>query len=616
MKTFWGGKFGSVTIVFGLVLVFLILPTGSVWCQQEPELKHPLLKHSWMRWDKEYWPTKPVRGGYLHYAASKYIGLMNPHHWPVHDWGAIGMFYEQLVYVDGSYEASVPWIVRTWEYEDPQTAVTTIQKGIRFFDNAVLDAHAIKANMDWIVDRNNGAWTRTYFKLIESVEVVDDYTIRWRFNKPWGGFMGALNYMGYIISPNALKGDVALRNFRRVEKKFKLARNKAAKAEKKARQAVSKGAGEADRAIQAAEQARKKVSDLEKEYVELELSAKGARDLDVYPVGTGAYMLEEGRPGNYLKLKRNPDWWFGKLIGQDMPFHDGVQSFVIPDPAIQLANLRAGKIDMMGVSKAQYPLVQNDPKLNVYVSPQPHTSMIRFNHAKGPCQDIRVRQAISHAIDRKALIFGTQHGLGREASGIYPGDHHCHNPSLQPVTYDPKLSRKLLAEAGFPEGLTIKGYADNNTDTMTLTEAVKAMLAQVGITWQVDFLDTVAASDRLKNLEYDAAMGGWIYIFNPDSVATGLYHPKGGFNFGRTRNDRATALVDAGLEETDRDKRIKIYQELDRVLYDNYEDAWLYWYISVTAHRKVIQGYNHKLALQGREGYDRSHHTWFKDGRR
>ena len=88
MKTFLGARFASGMIAFSLVVFCLILQTGPGWCEREPELKHPLLKHSWMRWDKDYWPTKPVRGGYLHYAASKYIGLMNPHHWPVHDWNA------------------------------------------------------------------------------------------------------------------------------------------------------------------------------------------------------------------------------------------------------------------------------------------------------------------------------------------------------------------------------------------------------------------------------------------------------------------------------------------------------------------------------------------------
>ena len=77
---------------------------------------------------------------------------------------------------------------------------------------------------------------------------------------------------------------------------------------------------------------------------------------------------------------------------------------------------------------------------------------------EGPCKDIRVRKAISHAIDRKALIAGVDFGLGRPASCNYPEDHWCHNPSLKPVNYDPAFSKKLLDQAGYKNGLTIRGY--------------------------------------------------------------------------------------------------------------------------------------------------------------
>ena len=86
---------------------------------------------------------------------------------------------------------------------------------------------------------------------------------------------------------------------------------------------------------------------------------------------------------------------------------------------------------------------------------------MRFNTQKGPCKDIRVRKAISHAIDRKALIAGVNFGLGRPASSLFPPDHWCHNPTLKPVTYDPALSKKLLAQAGYKDGLTVKGYMFN-----------------------------------------------------------------------------------------------------------------------------------------------------------
>ena len=92
---------------------------------------------------------------------------------------------------------------------------------------------------------------------------------------------------------------------------------------------------------------------------------------------------------------------------------------------------------------------------------------MRFNLKEGPCKDIRVRKAISHALDRKALIAGVTFGLGRPASSMYPTDHWCHNPNLKPVSYDPELSKKLLAQAGYKNGLTIKGYMGNTATATT-----------------------------------------------------------------------------------------------------------------------------------------------------
>jgi peptide/nickel transport system substrate-binding protein len=350
------------------------------------------------------------------------------------------------------------------------------------------------------------------------------------------------------------------------------------------------------------------------------ISAKALREdpqgVDTHPVGSGAYMLEDASPGNYLKVKRNPDWWFGKSIGRpDMPYFDGIIINVIPDPAVRLANLRAGKIDGMPVDPSQYDLVKDDPDLKVYVMPQNHVFGMAFNHTEGPCKDIRVRQAVSHAIDRKALIQGAMFGLGRLASCMYPGDHWTHNPDLEPVRYDPELSKKLLAEAGYKDGLTLEGMFGNLPLSVTLAEAIKGMLADVGIDWKVDLLDPAAISDRMKNIEYDLMGLLWTWIWDPDLMATGLYHPDGGFNYGRSRNEKAIALIAAGRKEVDFDKRQKIYFELEKVLYDNYEDVWVSWAMTVNAYRKNVMGWDNEKYLKGREGFWFSHPLWFKEGK-
>ena len=109
---------------------------------------------------------------------------------------------------------------------------------------------------------------------------------------------------------------------------------------------------------------------MEKEVSEALARAKGVKKTDVNPVGTGKYMLEEARPGNYLKLKRNPSWWFGPTIGiPDMPFPDGIKITVIPDPSVQLANLRAGRLHFLALDISQYNLIKNASDLNVNIDP-------------------------------------------------------------------------------------------------------------------------------------------------------------------------------------------------------------------------------------------------------
>ncbi|MBW2093039.1 MAG: hypothetical protein JRI34_13065, partial [Deltaproteobacteria bacterium] len=196
----------------------------------------------------------------------------------------------------------------------------------------------------------------------------------------------------------------------------------------------------------------------------------------------------------------------------------------------------------------------------------------------------------------------------------YPEDHWCHNPNLKPVKYDPELSKKLLADAGYANGLTIRGVMGNDQAAVKFGQAVKAMLAEVGIEWKIRTVDPVSGSDANKNRDYDLAGGGWSWIYDPDLMATGLYHPDGGFNSGRSNNPRAIELIEAGRSETDLVKRQKIYWELERVLYENYEDAWLFWYVGIDAVRKVVMGYNRKMGLAGKEGYHVTHPSWFKDG--
>ncbi len=569
--------------------------TPPAWSQDSPKGKP-----AWMEWGTGYSTHKPVRGGCMRAASPVYIGLMNPNHMPVLDWVTMSYMYEKLILVDANYKPTVPWLAESWEFIDDVTVIMKLRKGVVFHDGSPFNARGLKYQMDWIMDRDNGAWTRAWIEPLKSIDVVDEYTVKWHFKRPWGAFLGTMaSVPGFAVSARALEKDAALTKTRKIRRELVILERRA-KGEKDAKKAQEARAAMADM-----ESLLKKYSDM----------AEGPRPLDSNPVGTGPYMLESASTDNYVQLKRNPAWWFGRSVGRpDMPYFDGIRVSVIPDPSVRLANLKAGRLDFIVLDAVQYKLVKNDPNFNVGTMPMNWLVFLTFNNTKGPCSDIRVRQAISHAIDRKALVMGTQFGLGRISSCIYPDDHWAHNHDLKPVGYDPGLSRKLLAQAGYADGLTLKGFTLNVPEAQSFAKAVMAMLQKVGITWKPVYLSVSGMIEPFRKKDFDIIGNLYPWIQEPDHIATLLYDPASPFNNGRSRNEKAIFLIRAGREEVNEARRARIYHDLEKALYDNYEDAWLWWPTAVLASGRNVMGFNEDMARRYGEAYFFSHPQWFRDG--
>src|SRR5262249_59009674 len=95
------------------------------------------------------------------------------------------------------------------------------------------------------------------------------------------------------------------------------------------------------------------------------------KKVDTHPVGTGPYTLEDRSTGSWIKCKRNHNWWFGKSIGRpEMPYFDGMLTTVIPDPSVQLANLKADRLDWMTLSKSQVEAVKTHPRHSALIPPR------------------------------------------------------------------------------------------------------------------------------------------------------------------------------------------------------------------------------------------------------
>ena len=605
----------TILVFFVAAAIFIILTypasadTSWKWTEKRPQ-------PAWWQWDVN--TEKPVRGGYIHYAATRYVGLMNPNHWPVNDWTAMAQMYEALNYMEGDFRPTLPFLARSFEFTDSVTSIVKLREGIQFHDGSEMNAESVKYTMDWVMDKKNGCWSRGYFSPVKSIKVVDTYTLKFNLKHAWASMQGIMGTVpGYAVSAKALAAEGAVKKVEKLKKSLSTARKKIQREEKKLEKAAVKGGTRVEKIRKKLASARKKLVKMEKQYQKAVAAAGGAKSVDVHPVGTGPYLIEEGRSGNYLKLKRNPNWWFGKTIGQpEMPYPDGVVFDVIPDISIQLANLRAGKIDYMALSPTYYNMVKNDRRIASYSRPGIHLICLFPNHTKGKATDIRVRKAINHAIDRQALLQGLLFDQGTLTASLYPVEHWSHNPNLEIPKYDPELSKQLLKEAGYPNGLTLKGQHIASTEWATLTTAIGRMLKKVGIQWKVEALDWAAADDRMKNLEYDLAAGVFGYCKDPDAWASGYLPEANLTNYGRSHNKKAIPLVYDGRKELNEEKRQKIYWELEKALYDNVEEIFLWHPKRLAAMRKNVMGYNNEHAILGNDAYERTHPLWLKGGKR
>ena len=221
-------------IILSLYLVLLFcLPAGHTlaagkkpvwnWTEHNP-------KPEWWYWGDKYEKSKPVRGGYLRQAAPKYIGLMNPNHWPVNDWNTITYIYESPIFNNGDFKPSINWLFESWEFTTPKTAVVKLKKGIKFHDGADFNAEGFKYQIEWIQDPKNGAWSKSQLAPIIAIDVVDDHTLKFTFDRVWASFAGFIGAIpGFAISPKALKADEALAEVGKIERKAVTAKKKIAK---------------------------------------------------------------------------------------------------------------------------------------------------------------------------------------------------------------------------------------------------------------------------------------------------------------------------------------------------------------------------------------------------
>ncbi|MBI3803830.1 MAG: peptide-binding protein [Nitrospirae bacterium] len=325
------------------------------------------------------------------------------------------------------------------------------------------------------------------------------------------------------------------------------------------------------------------------------------------PVGTGPFRFSEWTTGQKVVLKANPDYFEGKPEIETFIYR------ILPDMATQFLELKALNLDWMALRPVQYQK-QTDTsffrrEFNRFKYPALAYTYIGYNLLDPKFADPRVRRALTHAIDKEAIIQAVLFGLGRPATGPYIPESWAYNPEVKALDYNPEKAKALLAEAGWrpaePAGkdglLQKKGRPfaftlltnQGNEERMKAAEIVQNNLKRVGIQVEIRVVEWQALLHQfIDKKQFDAVILGWGVGLDPDIY--NIWHSsktkEGEFNFVSYRNPRVDDLLIQGRRSCRPEDRKKIYQEVHRLIAEEQPYTFLYYPMALPIIHKRFTG--------------------------
>ena len=409
----------------------------------------------------------------------------------------------------------IPMLAESYEANDNATEFTIhLRQGISFTDGTPFDAAAAKANFDRWGDKTLGLKRTTLLcNILESTEIVDDYTVKVTLTEPFGAFISTLAHPACVLmSPKVIE------------------QGSAACAENPV------GTGQ---------------------YIFQEWVAGDHATVTLNPDWWGYDAEICG--GTALA---EPDAGFKSITFRP-----------VGENASRVAMLQSGDADFIWpVPTESMQLLAEDPDVYVDAGEGIVVRWLFMNTQKEPFTDVRVRQALNYGVDKDAYIAVVKNGLASQATSIIGPSvqHYKHN---DPYPYDPEKAKELLAEAGYPDGFDTTIICRSTTADLKQSEFLQQQLAQIGVNVEIRSFENAIVSEMVEGAEgpgaeaeVDMYISGW-------STSTGdadwgirpllakESEPPASFNISYFESDELDELLYSALETADEEKRGEYYAE-------------------------------------------------------
>lgn len=425
------------------------------------------------------------------------------------------MIYDPLVFWRADAKGAwgpAPALAESWDLKD-NVATFKLRRGVKFQDGTDWNAQVAKWNIDRFITS-----PKSRFKVsladIQSVEVIDDYTIKMNMKQPMASLLPRLS-SGQVDSPYMVS-KAAVEKF-----------------------------GEED---------------------------FGRKD----PVGSGPMQFVEWKSGDHVTLKKWDQYWQKGSDGQPLPYIDSIYYRLIIDDSVRLLELKAGNIDLTELIQGKdIASVKSSPELTftegTWIG---NNYRIVFNATAGPFRDnLKLRQAALFAIDREAIVKTLGLGSGFAAKYLLAPGMVGYDESLPTYRYDQAKAKQLAKESGVAETPGVTILVISRQIDKQQGEMIKSMWDAVGIRTTIDTIERAAHTQKTqqaRNFEVTTVRNTGLP--DPDITLTNLLPPRGDGGYSGVNDPTLDKCLEEGRSTYDPKGQSEIYKRCQKLIY---EGAWL-----------------------------------------
>ncbi|MEK4484428.1 glutathione ABC transporter substrate-binding protein [Psychrobacillus sp. FSL H8-0484] len=291
-------------------------------------------------------------------------------------------------------------------------------------------------------------------------------------------------------------------------------------------------------------------------------------ELATHPVGTGPFVFDSWKSGQAITLNKNNDYWGEKAKVDSVVFK------VVPEDATRLAMIESGEAHISDqVPVTEIERIENSDKMSLFRTDGLAVEYLGFNTTVAPFDNVKVRQAISYAIEREAIISGVYNNVGTLANVAMSPQVFGYSADVKAYPYDVNKAKELLQEAGFDKGIKVKLLTSDRKERINMAEVIQSQLKGIGVDVEIQVMEYGSYIQQIENSEHQMLIGGWgnatgdgdynqYNLFHSASVGA----PGNHFYY---QNPVVDNLIEQARVETEPRKREEIYKEAMQIEMDD-----------------------------------------------